>query len=141
MYDKLIFDISKQGKRGVRMPAQDIPVINNLIPENMQRKGSIGLPEVSEPEVVRHFVNLSEKNYHIDKGFYPLGSCTMKYNPKINEVTCRLPGFTGLHPFQKVDDVGGALQLMVKLGDMLTEITGRHTENFLNPWIVWQKDL
>ncbi len=124
MYDKLIYDISEQGKRGVRLSAIDIPTKGNLIPENMLRKGRIGLPEVSEPEVVRHFINLSGKNHHIDKGLYPLGSCTMKYNPKINEVTCRLSGFTGVHPFQKAEDSQGVLHLMVELGEELKEITG-----------------
>ncbi len=124
MYDKLIFDISKIGKRGVRLPQPDVPRKDNLIPENMLRSAYIGLPEVIEPEVVRHFVNLSVKNHHIYKGFYPLGSCTMKYNPKINEVTCRLPGFTGVHPFQEAEDCQGVLQLMVDLGNYLQEISG-----------------
>jgi glycine dehydrogenase subunit 2 len=124
MYDKLLFEISKSGKRGIRMPKLDTPRRENLIPENALRKESIGLPEVSEPEVVRHFVNLSDKNHHIDRGFYPLGSCTMKYNPKVNEQTCRLSGFTGLHPLQDTEHAQGALHLMVELGDMLTEITG-----------------
>ncbi|TKJ41014.1 glycine dehydrogenase (aminomethyl-transferring) [candidate division LCP-89 bacterium B3_LCP] len=124
MYDKLIFETSKKGKRGVRLPRLDVPRKNDLIPTDLKRKNPVGLPEVSEPEVVRHFVNLSNKNHHIDRGFYPLGSCTMKYNPKINEQTCRLSGFTGLHPFQDENHAQGALKLMVELGGMLTEITG-----------------
>lgn len=124
MYDKLIFDLSKSGKRGVSLPKLDVPWRDNLIPDHLRRKEPIGLPEVSEPEVVRHFVNLSSKNHHIDRGFYPLGSCTMKYNPKINELTCRLSGFAGLHPFQDARDSQGALRLMVELGRDLMEITG-----------------
>jgi len=124
MYDKLIFETAKRGKRGVRLPKLDVPAKENLIPETMRRKSSLGLPEVSEPEVMRHFVNLSMKNHHIDKGFYPLGSCTMKYNPKINEQTARLSGFAGLHPFQDASDAKGALRLMVELGNDLMEISG-----------------
>ncbi|HDH58368.1 MAG TPA: glycine dehydrogenase subunit 2 [Bacteroidetes bacterium] len=124
MYDKLIFEVSKPGKRGVRLPESDVPHQDNLIPESLRRKGPIGLPEVSEPETMRHFVNLSTKNHNIERGFYPLGSCTMKYNPKINELTARLSGFTGLHPFQEAWDVQGALRLMVELSDALVEISG-----------------
>lgn len=124
MYDKLIFDLSRTGKQGVRLPELDVTKQEHNIPARYLRKGAIGLPEVSEPEVVRHFVNLSAKNHHIDRGFYPLGSCTMKYNPKINEATCRLPGFTSIHPFQDADQAQGALRLMVELSEMLVEITG-----------------
>lgn len=124
MYSKLIFEISKPGKRGVALPESDVPKKKNLIPESLRRKGRIGLPEASEPEVVRHFVNLSIKNHHIDKGFYPLGSCTMKYNPKINEIAARLSGFSGLHPLQDEKNAQGALRLMVELSDALKEITG-----------------
>lgn len=124
MYDKLIFEISKKGKRGVSLPALDVPEKSDLIPQNMLRKGRIGLPEVSEPEVVRHFVNLSIKNHHIDKGFYPLGSCTMKYNPKVNELAARLPGFSRLHPLESAEDAQGALRLMTELSQALLEISG-----------------
>jgi glycine dehydrogenase subunit 2 len=124
MYDKLIFEISRPGKRGVALPRLDVPKKDNLIPAAMLRKGDIGLPQVSEPEVIRHFVNLSAKNHHIDKGFYPLGSCTMKYNPKVNEVTCRMPGLGDLHPLQDPEDVQGALRLMVELGEGLKEVSG-----------------
>jgi len=82
------------------------------------------LPEITEPEVVRHFVNLSTKNHHVDKDFYPLGSCTMKYNPKINDVIASMPGFAGLHPDQPEESVQGALQLMYELEQMMKKITG-----------------
>ncbi len=124
MYDKLIFEISRPGKRGVRLPRLDVPRKEDLIPPHLRRRGGIGLPQVSEPEVVRHFVNLSVKNHHIDRGFYPLGSCTMKYNPKVNEAAARLTGFSGLHPFQDPRDTEGALRLMVELAEALKEITG-----------------
>ncbi len=124
MYDQLIFEISRPGKIGVSLPNCDVPHKGNLIPEKLRRQEPVGLPEVSEPEVVRHFVNLSLKNHHIDKGFYPLGSCTMKYNPKVNEAACRLSGLADLHPLQPAEEVQGALQLMVELGDALLEISG-----------------
>ncbi|MCX6639106.1 MAG: aminomethyl-transferring glycine dehydrogenase subunit GcvPB [bacterium] len=124
MYNKLIFEISQPGKIGVSLPDVDVPRKENVIPKDLLRQGRIGLPEVSEPEVVRHFVNLSNKNHHIDKGFYPLGSCTMKYNPKINEQTCRLSGFAGLHPMQDAKDAQGALRLMYELGEALKEVSG-----------------
>ncbi|RJP80208.1 MAG: glycine dehydrogenase subunit 2 [Candidatus Zixiibacteriota bacterium] len=124
MYDKLIFDLSKPGKTGVSLPQTDVPHRDNLIPDQLRRKEPIGLPEVSEPEVMRHFHNLSIKNHHIDKGFYPLGSCTMKYNPKINEVTARLSGLADLHPLQPAEQVQGALRLLVELGEALLEVSG-----------------
>jgi len=124
MYDKLIFEISRRGKRGATLPKLDVPRKDKLIPPKMRRQERIGLPEVSEPEVVRHFVNLSTKNHHIDKGFYPLGSCTMKYNPKVNEAAARLSGFAGLHPLVAEEFAQGALALMVELGEALREISG-----------------
>jgi glycine dehydrogenase subunit 2 len=124
MYDKLIFEISKPGKRGVSLPKLDVPRKDNLLPASLRRKGPMGLPEASEPEVMRHFVNLSTKNHHIDKGFYPLGSCTMKYNPKVNEAAARLSGLADLHPHQDAHSAQGALRLMVELGEALKEISG-----------------
>jgi glycine dehydrogenase subunit 2 len=124
MYDKLIFEISRKGKKGVSLPVLDVPKKTDLIPAGMRRRDRIGLPEVSEPEVVRHFVNLSSKNHHIDKGFYPLGSCTMKYNPKVNELAARLPGFFRLHPLVNAEDAQGALRLMTELSQALLEISG-----------------
>jgi glycine dehydrogenase subunit 2 len=124
MYDKLIFEISKPGKRGASLPKLDVPRQTDLLPAALRRTSPLGLPEVSEPEVMRHFVNLSTKNHHIDKGFYPLGSCTMKYNPKVNEVAARLSGLADLHPHQDARDTQGALRLMVELAEALKEVTG-----------------
>ncbi|HSG82219.1 MAG TPA: aminomethyl-transferring glycine dehydrogenase subunit GcvPB [Gemmatimonadota bacterium] len=122
----LIFERSRPGRRGTAMPAPDVPVrpLEELIPKSMLRGEAPALPEVPENEVVRHFTEISLKNHHVDKGFYPLGSCTMKYNPKVNEQTARLPGLVDLHPFQPTSDVQGALRLMWELGEMLKEIVG-----------------
>lgn len=96
----------------------------NYIPENLLRKGSIGLPQLSELDVMRHYKELSDRNFCIEKGFYPLGSCTMKYNPKVNEFLASLEGFTNLHPSQPDNDVQGALELMFKLQEALKYLTG-----------------
>lgn len=122
MYDKIIYELSQKGKNGFTVPENDVP--DYEIPHNLTRETEIDLPEVSEREVFSHYVNLSAKNYHIDKGFYPLGSCTMKYNPKINEDMARLSGFSNIHPYQREEDVQGALQLMYELQEALKEITG-----------------
>ena len=125
-YDKLIFEISKEGRRGYKLPELDVPDVDikDLIPDNMLRKDDSDLPEVSEVDVIRHYTNLSNKNYSVDKGFYPLGSCTMKYNPKINEDMASLPGFTRIHPLQPEETVQGALELMYNLSNALCKITG-----------------
>ncbi|MEO0166309.1 MAG: aminomethyl-transferring glycine dehydrogenase subunit GcvPB [candidate division WOR-3 bacterium] len=117
---ELIFEISKPGRKGYSLPDLDVPTAE--LPAQYQRKKPAELPELSEPEIVRHFVNLSILNHHVDKGFYPLGSCTMKYNPKINEETARYPGFTHLHPLQPEKTVQGALRLMYELGEYLKRI-------------------
>ncbi len=124
--EKLIFEISKKGKKAYTLPELDITEkpLDKLIPERYLRKKEAKLPEVSEPELVRHFVNLSVLNYHVDKGFYPLGSCTMKYNPKINEEVASYEGFISLHPLEPEPLVQGALQLMYELGEYLAEIGG-----------------
>ena len=121
-----IFGKSDPGVPGVSLPKNDVPQVDikSVIDEEFIRKEPANLPEVPESEVVRHYVNLSTKNYHIDKGFYPLGSCTMKYNPKINEVLSSLDGFKGLHPDQPVESVQGALKLLYNLEDILKKITG-----------------
>src|SRR3989304_601417 len=100
MYDKLIFEVSSEGREGYSLPELDVPVVQpeRVVPDRLVRREDTNLPEVSEPEIVRHFVNLSKKNYSIDEGFYPLGSCTMKYNPKINEEAASSSGFSNLHP-------------------------------------------
>ncbi|QUI25710.1 aminomethyl-transferring glycine dehydrogenase subunit GcvPB [Vallitalea pronyensis] len=127
-YNKLIFELSKEGRKSYDLPDCDVPTISasELIPKNMLRETDAMLPEVSEVDVVRHFTLLSNKNFGVDTGFYPLGSCTMKYNPKINEDMASLPGFTALHPLQPEQTVQGALKMMYELQDMLQEITGMH---------------
>jgi glycine dehydrogenase subunit 2 len=119
--EPLIFELSKPGRRGVRFPAPDVP--ETPLPEGMLRD-HLDWPEVSEIDVIRHFTRLSQKNHAIDIGMYPLGSCTMKYNPKINEVVARLPGFADIHPDQDASTVQGALRLMWQLQEMLAEISG-----------------
>jgi glycine dehydrogenase subunit 2 len=126
MKEKLIFDISHSGRKGYRLSPLDIPELSadSLLPSRFLRKKEAELPEIPESEVVRHFVRLSNLNYHVDKNMYPLGSCTMKYNPKINDYTCELPGFASLHPMQPESTVQGALKLMYELEEMLREIAG-----------------
>ncbi len=126
IYDKLIFEISKAGRKGYTLPPNDVPFrhVEDLIPEKYLRRTPAQLPETSENEVVRHYVNISTKNHHIDKGFYPLGSCTMKYNPKVNETTSSMPGFRNTHPHTPEQFSQGALELMYELAGMLTEISG-----------------
>ena len=121
-----IFDLSQEGRQGAALPDLDVPEkpLEELLPEESLRRDLPHLPEVSEPEVVRHFIHLSSFNHHIDKGFYPLGSCTMKYNPKVNEVSARLPGFARVHPLAPAKTVQGALRLMHELGDLLCRISG-----------------
>lgn len=118
---KLIFEKSKSGRRGVYFPDIDVPISDEVLPKDLLRK-ELNLPEVSEIDVIRHFVALSRRNYCIDLGFYPLGSCTMKYNPRINEDTARLPGFTDMHPLNPFNE--GSLELMHNLSRYLEEITG-----------------
>jgi glycine dehydrogenase subunit 2 len=121
--EPLIFELSKPGRRAVRFPAPDVP--ETALPADLARE-SLHWPEVSEIDVIRHFTRLSQKNHAIDINFYPLGSCTMKYNPKINEAVARYPGFARLHPYQPESTVQGALELMFELQDMLAEISGFH---------------
>lgn len=125
-YDKLIFEVSKPGRKAYRLPPLDIEdtCITDFIPEEFINKEEVSFPEVNEVDVVRHFTNLSNKNYGLDTGFYPLGSCTMKYNPKINEDTSRYPGFANLHPLQPESTVQGTLQLMYEIDKSLAEIVG-----------------
>lgn len=123
---KLIFELSSEGRKGYALPKPTVPTknIDEVIPKKFLRKKAARLPEVSEIDVMRHFVELSQLNYHIDKGFYPLGSCTMKYNPKINEDIARNSCFTDLHPLQDVQRSQGALALMDELSQFLCEIAG-----------------
>jgi glycine dehydrogenase subunit 2 len=121
MTEPLIYDLSSTGRRGVRYPQPDVPA--EPLPDGFARD-DLPLPEVYELDVVRHFTHLSQLNHSIDTGFYPLGSCTMKYNPKINEVAARLPGFGHIHPRQPEETVQGALELMYRLQTYLAEISG-----------------
>lgn len=125
-YDKLIFEVSKPGRVAYSLPECDVPDIDieEAIPKNYLSDRELELPEVSQIDLIRHFTLLSNKNYGVDTGFYPLGSCTMKYNPKINEDMARLGGFTDIHPYQPEDTVQGALKLMYELDGFLSEITG-----------------
>ncbi|MDD3315771.1 MAG: aminomethyl-transferring glycine dehydrogenase subunit GcvPB, partial [Syntrophaceticus sp.] len=122
---KLIFERSVPGSSAFSLPEGDVPSVE--LQDSLQgflRESDPPLPEVSEVEVVRHFTELSTKAFGVDSGMYPLGSCTMKYNPKINEWAARLPGIAGLHPDQPEETVQGALELMYELEQMLCEITG-----------------
>ena len=126
MSESLLFEISSEGRQGYSLPQLDVPevAVDDLIPKSYQRDKAPELPELSELDVMRHFIHLSVLNHHVDKGFYPLGSCTMKYNPKINENLAKLEGFGHIHPFQEEYEVTGALQLMGELGEYLCEISG-----------------
>jgi glycine dehydrogenase subunit 2 len=123
---RVIFEKSVKGRMGIAMPTPDVPEVSlsDSIPPELLRETPANLPEVSEPQVVRHYVNLSVKNHHVDKDLYPLGSCTMKYNPKINDALASLPGFANIHPHQPVKNVQGALHIMYELEQMLLKITG-----------------
>ena len=124
--EPLIFDLSASGRKALSLPMCDVPevAVETLIPAEFLSELGPQLPELSEVDVVRHFTRLSTLNYGVDTGFYPLGSCTMKYNPKVNERLARLPGFTSLHPYQPESMTQGALQLMAELQDDLAELTG-----------------
>jgi glycine dehydrogenase subunit 2 len=123
-YDKVIYDLSSPGRTGVTLPDLSVPEDPGLASLGHLLRQDLPLPEVAEPEVVRHFVALSRKNYHIDLGFYPLGSCTMKYNPKINEDCAGLPGFAGLHPLTPAEKAQGALAVIYQLTRFLCDLTG-----------------
>ena len=123
--EPLLFEISRAGRLGVELPACDVPSVSasDLLPADALRR-DLPLPELSEPEVIRHFTLLSQRNYSIDSGFYPLGSCTMKYNPKINEEVARLPGFARLHPLLPDTAAQGTLEVMHEMQHILAEIAG-----------------
>jgi glycine dehydrogenase subunit 2 len=122
MGDRLSFDRSRPGRTAVTLPDCDAPLAA-LPPPSFLRE-DLPLPEMSQPEVVRYFTNLACLNYSVDTGFYPLGSCTMKYNPKLHEDLARMPGFAHVHPLQPAETVQGALALMHELQGLLTEVTG-----------------
>ncbi len=123
-YDKLIFELSGEGRCGYTLPDADWAQTSDSIPDGLKRSAAPGLPQVSEPEVVRHYTNLSDMNFGVDTGFYPLGSCTMKYNPKINEEIAGMPGFKGIHPLQPRSTVRGVMKLYEDLSSALCAITG-----------------
>lgn len=122
----VIFEKSVEGRRGVTLPSSDVPLpdLKEILPPNCIRQSPTNLPEVSELDVVRHYTYLSTLNYGVDTGFYPLGSCTMKYNPKIHEWALSLPGFAALHPLQPESTVQGILELLHNLEVALAEIAG-----------------
>jgi glycine dehydrogenase subunit 2 len=121
---KLIFEKSQSGRRGGELPRPDLAPAP--VPPELRRERPARLPELAEPEILRHFTELSTRNFGIDTGFYPLGSCTMKYNPRVNERLVMLPGFRDLHPYQDEDAIQGALELMWRLQEALIEISGLH---------------
>lgn len=122
----LIFERSKEQRISYSLPELDVPEQEETtwVPTDYIRTEPAQLPEVSELQLIRHYTSLSRRNHGVDSGFYPLGSCTMKYNPKMNEVAARMPGFAHLHPLQPESTIQGALQLMYELGQDLSEITG-----------------
>ncbi|MCL2678305.1 MAG: aminomethyl-transferring glycine dehydrogenase subunit GcvPB, partial [Clostridiales bacterium] len=124
--EPLIFELSAPGRRAFSLPACDVPEkpLEEYLPARFLRAQAAELPEVSELDAVRHYTRLSQLNHGVESGFYPLGSCTMKYSPKLNEDMAALPGFTRLHPWQPQESAQGALQLMYELERMLAEITG-----------------
>jgi len=123
---QLLFELSKPGSAGARLPECDVPMapIEDLLPGDAVAKAPPPLPELCEPDLVRHFVNLSTQNMSVDTHFYPLGSCTMKYNPKRNERIASAPGWVDLHPYQPDETVQGMLRLLYEAQEMLAEIAG-----------------
>jgi glycine dehydrogenase subunit 2 len=123
---RTIFQKGAPGRRAFQCPALDVPEVDpqELLPERFRREEPARLPEVSEPEIVRHYVGLSKRNFDLDSGFYPLGSCTMKHNPRLHERAAALPGHARLHPLQDAEHAQGALELMWNLQGALAEISG-----------------
>jgi glycine dehydrogenase subunit 2 len=119
---KLLFEKSRPGRTAYSLPRHDLPAAE--VPAELRRESPPRLPEIAEPELVRHFTELSSRNYGVDTGFYPLGSCTMKHNPRVNERAAALPGFRDLHPHQEEDGAQGALELMWRLQEILAEVSG-----------------
>ena len=134
-YDKLIFELSKEGREGYSLPRKQFDgyCMCKGLPENLRRESTPELPEVTEFDVVRHYTNLSNKNFGVDTGFYPLGSCTMKYNPRINEEIAAHPAFTQLHPEAPVESAQGALEVYYNLAASLAEVSGLSAFT-LNPY-------
>src|ERR1043166_9934058 len=123
--EALIFERSQTGRVGYRLPKLDVPETGEILPAELRRDDDLdGVPEVSEVDVIRHFVRMSTWNYSIDQGMYPLGSCTRKYNSRLNEKVARIPGLANLHPLTEAADAQGALQVIYELQEDLAEITG-----------------
>lgn len=133
LYDRLIFEISKPGRKGYKLPDNHLPDCIGSIDDRLLRHSPARLPETDELSVVRHYTNMSTNNFGVDTGFYPLGSCTMKYNPKINEQIASDPDIASLHPYQPAKNVQGVLCLYHTLQKMLSEIGGM-SEFTLNPY-------
>jgi len=121
---RTIFEKGAPGRRAFVAPELDVPAVEGLLPERLRRSAPARLPEVSEPELVRHYVQVSKRNYDLDSGFYPLGSCTMKHNPRLHERVAALPGHARLHPLQDPAHAQGALELMWRLERSLGEVAG-----------------
>src|SRR5205823_7857036 len=119
---KLVYEKSEPGRRASSLPRPALPA--SEVPEELRRMSPPRLPEISEPELVRHFTALADRTFGVDTGFYPLGSCTMKHNPRVNERVVNLPGFRDLHPLQEEDAAQGALDLMWRLQEILGEVVG-----------------
>ncbi len=130
-YDKLVFELSKEGRRGFTLQENPYGRCVKELPEGLRRASAPALPQVSEIDVVRHYTNLSQMNFGVDTGFYPLGSCTMKYNPKINEEVANMPGFQALHPLQPACTVPGAQAVYDGMDKALAAITGMAHFTFL----------
>jgi len=130
---EIIFELSKMGRRAADVPLSDVPQIalESFIDKKYLRD-ELDLPEVSEIDLVRHYTKLSQRNFGVDLGFYPLGSCTMKYSPKINETVAALPEFTGLHPYAPHEFAQGNLHLLFMMQRLLSNIFGM-TEFTLQP--------
>ncbi|MBQ9568811.1 MAG: aminomethyl-transferring glycine dehydrogenase subunit GcvPB [Alloprevotella sp.] len=134
LYSNLIFELSRPGRIGYSLPPCEVEAEGlDCLPATLRRDEAPELPEVDEQTVARHYTNMSNNNFGVDTGFYPLGSCTMKYNPKVNEEMAALPAFTQLHPAQPADTVQGALRLYWEEQQMLSEIAGL-SEFTLNPY-------
>jgi glycine dehydrogenase subunit 2 len=130
--ERLVFERSSPGRRASSLPdGGGLPEVDpGALPAGMRRTGPVRLPEVSERDLVRHYTRLAHRNYAVDLGFYPLGSCTMKYNPKVAEAAAALPGFARLHPAQPAEQVQGALELLARLEHALCELTGLAAATF-----------
>lgn len=125
-YTDLLFEISRSGRKAYSLPENDVPrvALAEKYPTSVVRETPAELPEISEPQLMRHYTALSNKNFGVDNGFYPLGSCTMKYNPKVNEDTARYSGFAQIHPLQPTSTLQGAFQLMYELQEDLKVVSG-----------------